>query len=82
MNNFTKSYKVTIQSIQFTNFTEMYLKMAQYWNQCGGTIIRSMTPVYEVLWIGDEYTLAQFKLIQPDNNVIITFTEIMKNEKI
>ena len=70
MNNKLKTYKVSIQSYKFTSYRDMYDTMAKHWEYCGGTIIYNQ-------WCGDDHTMAQFKLTKPDDNIIVTFDEVI-----
>ena len=70
MNKKLKTYSVSIQSYQLTSYRDMYDTMAKHWEYCGGTVI------YNIKWSGDDHTLIQFKLTQPDDNIIITFSEV------
>ena len=70
MNNKLKKYKVSIRSYKFASYKTMYDTMAEHWEYNGGTIIYNQ-------WCGDDHTMAQFKLTQCDDNIIITFVEVI-----
>lgn len=82
MNNKLTKYTVTIESYKFTSYIDMYKTMAKHWEYCGGTIMMVMNQYYKYsppIWQGNDYTLTQFKLTQPDDNIIITFTKLNEN---
>lgn len=70
MNNKLKIYSVSIQSYEFTSYRDMYDTMVKHWEYCGGTIL------YNIKWQGNDHILTQFKLTQPDDNIIIIFDEV------
>jgi hypothetical protein len=75
-----KTYQVRINKInqkinQSTHTYDMYDAMSLHWKYCGGD-----SPLYNqpfpYLWRGDDHTMAQFKLTQPDDNIIVEFIEV------
>jgi hypothetical protein len=73
MNNKLKTYYVSFHTYQLSrhHYRDMYDTMAKHWINCGGDISLSfMNQPYPFIWQGNDYILTQFKLTQPNYNII------------